>query len=171
MANLHKRKERERMKWIWADMVQRCNNPRHKAYKNYGGRGINVCESWRCLKNFLQDIGERPKDHLLDRIDNDKGYCKENCRWTTRKQQNNNRRMCIEVTYLGEKYNLKQIWEKYCKNTELTYRAFVKRFRNGYPLELCIFGKIKRGSHKWINEQNFGIKPEKNTCVAAMLRF
>ena len=77
----------------WAHMIQRCKNPKNKNYKWYGGRGIKVCERWRnSFKNFLKDMGTRPKGLTLDRINNNDNYKPENCRWTTIKQQNNNSR-------------------------------------------------------------------------------
>lgn len=77
----------------WVRMHQRCNNPMATQYKDYGGRGIKVCASWKVYENFLADMGEAPEGHSLDRINNNKGYCKENCRWATAKQQAQNRRM------------------------------------------------------------------------------
>lgn len=77
----------------WADMKVRCLNPNNKRYADYGGRGITVCKRWLSFENFLADMGTRPSNqHSLDRIDNDKGYFKENCRWATRQEQNGNRR-------------------------------------------------------------------------------
>lgn len=79
---------------IWADMRQRCRNPSHHAYARYGGRGITVCDRWSAFENFLNDMGERPTpQHSIDRVDNDKGYFPENCRWATWKEQNMNRRL------------------------------------------------------------------------------
>lgn len=77
---------------IWMSMLARCNNPKHSAYKNYGGRGINVCRRWSKFENFYADMGPRPKARTLDRIDNDGNYEPSNCRWTTWKQQASNRR-------------------------------------------------------------------------------
>lgn len=75
-------------------MLYRCNNPSSRNYKNYGGRGIRVSDEWEnSFEQFLADMGPRPKGHTLDRLDNDKGYTKYNCRWATRKQQSCNRRV------------------------------------------------------------------------------
>lgn len=78
----------------WMNMKDRCNNPRHKAFHNYGARGIVVCERWlSSFETFLEDMGFAPtKNHQLDRIDNNKGYYPRNCQWRTAKEQGNNRR-------------------------------------------------------------------------------
>ena len=77
-----------------ANMLDRCLNERSAAYKNYGGRGIRVCERWICFANFVVDIGPRPTPaHTVERIDNDSGYCPANCTWATRTTQCLNRRV------------------------------------------------------------------------------
>ena len=77
---------------IWCSMRQRCNNPSDAAFKYYGGRGIRVCERWGDFRNFLADMGSRPKGLWLDRINNDGDYEPSNCKWSTPKEQANNRR-------------------------------------------------------------------------------
>ena len=86
----------------WKGMLQRCYNSKNARYKDYGGRGIIVCERWKHLENFLEDMGERPKGLTIERIDNNKGYSPDNCKWATWKEQNRNRRSNHLVTYQGE---------------------------------------------------------------------
>lgn len=88
----------------WADMKTRCKNPSNRRYKDYGGRGIKVCARWESFENFWEDMGTTYQDGLqLDRIDNNKGYFPENCRWVTPAQNARNRRTNVFVTILGEK--------------------------------------------------------------------
>jgi hypothetical protein len=76
----------------WLAMRGRCLNPTDPAYKWYGGRGISIDPRWNIFENFLEDMGERPKARSLDRIDNDRGYSPDNCRWATNRQQQSNKR-------------------------------------------------------------------------------
>lgn len=78
---------------IWFGMKDRCNNPRSKAFKDYGGRGIKISDEWDSFEKFLMDMGARPgKNFSVERIDNDKGYSKSNCKWATQSEQAFNRR-------------------------------------------------------------------------------
>lgn len=80
----------------WRQMLQRCNNPKHKDYKDYGARGITVCEEWLDVANFVawaESTHPNIEGMSLDRIDNDKGYSPENCRWTDALTQAHNKRM------------------------------------------------------------------------------
>ena len=75
----------------WRSMVSRCTCPSDTAYRQYGAKGVTVCERWRTFTAFLADMGERPEGLSLDRIDNAKGYEPDNCRWATRTEQNRRR--------------------------------------------------------------------------------
>jgi len=75
-------------------MKRRCSDPKLKAYKNYGGRGIGFASTWKDFENFALDMGLKPKPELtLERRNNDKGYTKDNCYWGTRTEQSRNRRL------------------------------------------------------------------------------
>ncbi len=76
----------------WVSMRFRCQNANAIGYEYYGGRGIKVCERWMMFENFVNDMGEKPKNTSLDRIDNHDDYTPANCRWATSIEQNNNRR-------------------------------------------------------------------------------
>lgn len=85
----------------WAGMIGRCTNPNHIAYKNYGGRGITVSDDLKIFSNFLEYLGKRPKGMNLGRIDNDKGYFRDNIRWETTKQNARNTRATRWLTIDG----------------------------------------------------------------------
>ena len=85
----------------WSSMIQRCTNPRDKAYPSYGGRGIKVPDTWLEFTGFYADMGDRPEGSSLERKKNNAPYSKENCIWATRQQQQSNTRACRYITYGG----------------------------------------------------------------------
>ena len=85
----------------WAAMKQRCLDKNSHAYSDYGGRGITLCQEWEKFENFLIDMGEKPEGLEIDRIDNEKGYYKENCRWTSKGENLANRRVWGSTGFKG----------------------------------------------------------------------
>jgi hypothetical protein len=107
---------------IWKGIVNRCTNKNEPAYPRYGGRGITVGDRWRNnFLNFLEDMGERPPDKSIDRINNSKGYFKENCRWTSPKTQARNTRRHVDI---GEVRNGWEIIDRVTENN--IYKAKAK---------------------------------------------
>lgn len=113
----------------WISMLNRCHNENTPAFKKYGARGITVCARWReSFENFLADMGERPEETSLDRIDNERGYEPDNCRWATRLQQGRNRRSVVLLTHDGE---TKCIAE-WAEQLGLRAEAISSRLRRGW---------------------------------------
>lgn len=119
----------------WQAMKNRCNNPSFKNYDRYGGRGITYDPVWNDFVAFFKDMGEKPSPkHELERIDNDKNYCKENCKWATKKEQTRNRggaRATRLYTYEGKTMCIKD-WADY---VGISASSMQKRLNNGWPLE------------------------------------
>lgn len=137
--------------YTWGAIKQRCHNPNHFNYKNYGGRGIKLCNEWfNSFDKFYADMGDRPSNkHSIERIDNDKGYEPSNCKWATRYEQQNNRRLGNLIStnktgYPGVSFRknyknayVAQFRQQYlgCFPTaELAYQAYLKAiesYKNG----------------------------------------
>lgn len=91
----------------WQAMHQRCGNPNHPEYKNYGARGIAACEAWAGFPQFFTDMGPRPGDcYSIERKDNDLGYSLDNCKWATLKEQNDNKQQSRLLTFEGRTQSL-----------------------------------------------------------------
>ncbi len=115
----------------WQKMNQRCHNPNVSNYKNYGGRGIKVCKKWRKFEGFFQDMGERPPGLTLDRVDNDRDYCKANCKWSTPKEQARNTRR--NKTFIINGVN--RCLAEWCEIYNLAYYLVKRRIYNGWTIE------------------------------------
>jgi len=115
---------------IWQAMLTRCRNPNVSCAKDYSGRGISVCERWHEFENFLADMGEAPKKHSIDRINNDGNYEPGNCRWATRHQQASNTRANIFIEFQGLRLTRSE-WERRLGLGRTTIRS---RLRNGLTI-------------------------------------
>jgi len=121
----------------WYGMIRRCREENCEQWKNYGGRGIKVCDRWFSFENFLADMGKRPsRIHSLDRRDVDGNYEPSNCRWATPSQQCNNRRNNIFVTIHGEILPFSLAAEKFSVVSIATSRA---RFLHGWSADDAFF--------------------------------
>lgn len=110
----------------WRAMRRRCFNRTDPAFKNYGGRGITVCERWLSFKNFAADMAPGWRKGLtIERVDNDGAYCPENCIWTTMKAQQNNRRNNIRLSFQGLRLTIAQ-WSDRLK---IHHGTLLKRLR------------------------------------------
>lgn len=101
----------------WQAMKQRCLQPKHAHYMNYGGKGIVICPRWMTYANFLEDMGERPEGTSLDRFDSSKNYEPGNCRWATRTEQNRNNSQNRVVEFAG----VKRCLTEWCELFDLNY--------------------------------------------------
>lgn len=118
---------------IWSRMVWRCERPSYKHYKYYGGRGITVCSAWHNFKLFKEWAHENGYSELLslDRIDNNKGYSPNNCRWATPKQQANNRRNNVKIEYQGEERTVAEWADRF----GLKYPRFYQALKRGWTID------------------------------------
>jgi hypothetical protein len=119
---------------VWQSMLNRCRNPNARAYPDYGGRGITVCDEWRDFDQFVADMGPRPVGMSLDRIDNDGNYTPSNCRWATRKEQQRNQRRAVFVTIEGTRYRAIELAEQAGVKTD----TIVKRAAMGLPFDVVM---------------------------------
>lgn len=124
----------------WRDMQSRCENPRYLNYCNYGARGISVCDRWRgSFQAFIDDMGPRPgKGYSLDRIDNDGNYEPSNCRWATKREQDNNRRTNRLLTHRGQTKSLTE-WAREFGINPLTVHH---RLQRGWDLHRALTAPV-----------------------------
>ena len=137
----------ERIYTIWHDMKQRCENPNDKYYHNYGGRGIKTCSEW---KNSFQafynwSIVNGYKENLtLDRIDGNKGYSPDNCRWVTRKFQANNTRRNVILKFNEVSHTMVE-WSDIL---DISYMALCHRIERGWSIERALTTPVQKKKSK-----------------------
>lgn len=127
----------------WNSMKERCYNTNNKGYKDYGARGIKVCDKWlHSFENFYKDMGKRPTNkHTIERINNHKGYSPENCKWATMKEQGRNKRNNHLITFKGETKTISQ-WSEILN---IKYRILEKRInRFHWSIEKSLTTPIRK---------------------------
>lgn len=146
----HNKKGKEtRTHKSWHCMIQRCTNPNNNNYTNYGRRGITVCERWLKFENFLEDMGERPNNKSIERIKNDLGYNKKNCKWATSKEQNRNTRKNIYVTHNGKT----QLLIEWSGETGIPYSILWKRiYMYNWSIQKALTTPAKKYKERRHNE-------------------
>jgi hypothetical protein len=126
--------------FVWREMKSRCENSWHRYFHNYGGRGISLCERWAAFEAFIEDMGERPsRVHTLERVDNDKGYSPENCKWATRREQAQNTRRNRMITIDGETLCLAE----WARRSTVSWATIRSRLENGIEPKQAVFGDVQ----------------------------
>jgi len=128
-------KTRKQMRTTYNDMMRRCFNKNHPCYGRYGGRGILVCDRWvESVENFIADMGYPDVSLTLDRIDNNLGYCKENCRWATNEEQQLNRENNVVVEFRGKSIVLSQL----CRELGVSRELVSSRLGRGWSVDRAV---------------------------------
>ncbi|MBO5143013.1 MAG: hypothetical protein J6C46_08530 [Clostridia bacterium] len=140
-----------RLHRIWHSMYCRCYYPSTNQYKNYGGKGIKVCEEWKHIEGFINfynwAMNNGYEENLtLDRIDNNKNYCPLNCRWISLKEQSNHRTNNVYYTFNGETKTSKQ----WCEVYGVSQTTLLDRLKRGWNLEQALTISTK-GNHRKVN--------------------
>jgi len=125
---------------IWTSMMARCFNSGNSAYHDYGARGITVCERWLKFENFYADMGERPEGKTLDRIDNDKSYSPNNCRWASVKEQSRNKRSNVWISFNGKR----QVMTDWARETGIPPATLKYRLDSGWSIEKALTTKGRK---------------------------
>jgi hypothetical protein len=125
----------------WTSMRRRCLQPTDAAFSNYGGRGITICPSWMSYLSFVEDMGLCPDGMSIDRIDNNLGYCKANCRWANKQSQARNRRSNRVLTIDGDTKTLAE-WSEFSGLASSTIRMRINY--NGGKIDSSILAPVTR---------------------------
>jgi hypothetical protein len=124
----------------WSSMIQRCCNSNNPRYKDYGGRGIQVCKRWLEFKNFYEDVGEVPKGMTFDRRDNDGDYEPSNWRFATLREQANNNRRNVTKTFDGATLTVSE----WARRVGMQCETLRTRLRRGMSLEIALTRPVRK---------------------------
>jgi hypothetical protein len=130
----------------YREMLRRCSDSRSISWKNYGGRGIRVCERWATSYHaFLADMGERPDGATLDRVDSAQDYRPGNCRWASWNEQARNRRSSRHIVVFGEAMTMAEAAERF----GICYTTLKFRLSSGWAAERAVTAPVRKVSHQW----------------------
>lgn len=123
----------------WNGMLQRCENPNDPRYRDYGGRGVAVCSEWHDFQGFWNDMADSYSEGLtIDRIDVNGNYCKENCKWSTQKEQANNRRNNHLLSFDGTTQTISQ----WADALGIKYDTLFTRIKRGWSAERALTTEV-----------------------------
>jgi hypothetical protein len=134
---------------VWHAMINRCRDRNDPAYKDYGGRGIIICERWMEFANFAADMGPRPEGGTLDRIDVNGNYEPGNCRWADAKKQANNRRNNMRLMFNGEDLTMSE----WADRLGVSKSRIKNRIDAGWTIEATLTEPFLRGRRKYVNSR------------------
>lgn len=140
-ATKHGHSQKNKTYKSWQSMIQRCINPNNDNYKDYGGRGITICDRWiKSFPDFLEDMGERPPGYTIERKNNQEGYYLKNCYWATRSQQQRNTRRNHLVTFHGKTQCI-AIWSE---ETGIPKHIIHQRLKRGWSTKRILTISVRR---------------------------
>lgn len=128
----------------WRAMMSRCNNAEDSSYKDYGARGISVCSEWHDIRNFAKDMGDKVAGQSIDRLDPNKGYFPENCRWTDPLGQGENKRNSVKAKAGGELKHMASIW----REAGMRESTFYNRINRGMTPDEAVSAPVQRKNVK-----------------------
>lgn len=157
LSELTYKSSTHRLYAIWSGMHNRCYNGNNPEYPRYGGRGVQVCDRWFELENFVEDMGVPNGRMSIDRIDNNGNYCPENCKWSTAEEQARNRRSNKVLDYLGKS----QTMIEWCEELNLDYNSVQLRIQRSWSVERALNTPTEKPYAKKLQGKSkpFGSRP------------
>lgn len=154
----------------WSSMMQRCYNSNNPSYHDYGGRGIVVCSRWHDFKMFFNDMGERPQNLSIERINNNLGYKPANCKWGTRQEQNNNTRRNRRITSAGETLTIAQWAERLDIDADTIYTRLFRGVPAASVLQPVWSVRKLRDKASYAHGEALGKSAKLTRCKAEFIR-
>jgi hypothetical protein len=142
-------KSRSKIHTTWKHIKGRCLNEKDGSYKNYGGRGIKICDEWLTFEGFYRDMGDVPNKMSIERKDVNGNYCKDNCTWATVKEQANNKRSSAMLEYYGQIKTMKR-WSEL---KDIPYKVLHARIKLGWDVKRALETPVRILNKRINNKQ------------------